>query len=408
MAININAKTTGVGGLETSADNSGNINIQSGGSTVMSVTSSGVAVTGSFSQNGAVYSTQPSFRNLIINGDMRIAQRNAGSADTIDVDGKYTLDRWKASSKSAPSFNRYTVQQVTDAPNNATYSLKVTSLVSYTLASDDYHMISQYIEGTNIAHLGFGTANAKTVTVSFYVKSSLTGNFGGSLRNSAGNRSYPFSYTIDSANTWEKKTVTIEGDTTGTWVTSTATGMILWLGLGVGSQYSGTAGAWSANNYFSTTGATSVVGTSGATWQITGVQLEVGSTATEFEHLPYDVELARCQRYFQKSWAQGTAVGTAISIDDLNAVQQSWGSSNSGGIAGQAFLLPVVMRATPTLLTYDTNLNQGKVTILYAGANGDVNISYNQISSNDSKFRVRMYANSAYGIVFAYTLTAEL
>jgi hypothetical protein len=299
MAININAKTTGVGGLETSADNSGNINIQSGGTTVMSVTSSGVAVTGSFSQNGAVYSTQPSFRNLIINGDMRIDQRNAGSANTINVDGEYTLDRWKASSRQAPTYNRFTVQQVTDAPDNAVNSLKVTSLVSYTLASDDYHMISQYIEGTNIAHLGFGTANAKTVTVSFYVKSSLTGAFGGSLRNSSGTRSYPFSYTIDSANTWEKKTITIEGDTTGTWVTSIATGMILWLGLGVGSQYSGTAGAWSANNYFSTTGATSVVGTSGATWQITGVQLEVGSTATDFENLPYDVSLARCQRYYQ-------------------------------------------------------------------------------------------------------------
>ena len=304
MAININAKTTGVGGLETSADNSGNINIQSGGSTVMSVTSSGVAVTGSFSQNGAVYSTQPSFRNLIINGDMRIDQRNAGSANTINVDGEYTLDRWKASSRQAPTYNRFTVQQVTDAPDNAVNSLKVTSLVSYTLASDDYHMISQYIEGTNIAHLGFGTANAKTVTVSFYVKSSLTGAFGGSLRNSSGTRSYPFSYTIDSANTWEKKTITIEGDTTGTWVTSIATGMILWLGLGVGSQYSGTAGAWSANNYFSTTGATSVVGTSGATWQITGVQLEVGSTATDFENLPYDVSLARCQRYYETGSAR--------------------------------------------------------------------------------------------------------
>ena len=276
-------------------------------------------------------------RNLIINGDMRIDQRNAGSANTINVDGEYTLDRWKASSRQAPTYNRFTVQQVTDAPDNAVNSLKVTSLVSYTLASDDYHIISQYIEGTNIAHLGFGTANAKTVTVSFYVKSSLTGTFGGSLRNSSGTRSYPFSYTIDSANTWEKKTITIEGDTTGTWVTSTATGMILWLGLGVGSQYSGTAGAWSANNYFSTTGTTSVVGTSGATWQVSLVQLEIGTEATPFEHRPYDMELARCQRYYHYIGDGTTTLlyGFVISTSNNFRLYQSD--------------FPVAMRANPTI-----------------------------------------------------------
>ena len=338
MAITINAKTSGAGGLETTADNTGNINIQSGGSTVMSISSTGVSVTGSFSQDGAVYSTQPSFRNLIINGDMRIDQRNGGSANTINVDGEYTLDRWKANSIQAPTYNRFTVQQVTDAPDNAINSLKVTSLVSYTVTSGDYHLMQQRIEGNNTAHLGWGTSAAKTVTLSFWVKSSLTGTFGGSVRNSAGTRSYPFTYAIASANTWEKKTITVTGDTTGTWDTDTTSGIIIYLGLGVGSTYSGTAGSWAGTNYLSATGATSVVGTSGATWQITNVQLEVGSTATDFENLPYDVQLQRCQRYYYKiAGLNGQGLGCV-------------GYVANSQVGTMTTTFPVQMRIRPTAL----------------------------------------------------------
>ena len=349
MAITINAKTSGAGGLETTADNTGNINIQSGGSTVMSISSTGVSVTGSFSQDGAVYSTQPSFRNLIINGDMRIDQRNGGSANTINVDGEYTLDRWKANSIQAPTYNRFTVQQVTDAPDNAINSLKVTSLVSYTVTSGDYHLMQQRIEGNNTAHLGWGTSAAKTVTLSFWVKSSLTGTFGGSVRNSAGTRSYPFTYAIASANTWEKKTITVTGDTTGTWDTGTTSGIIIFLGLGVGSTYSGTAGSWAGANYLSATGATSVVGTSGATWQITNVQLEVGSTATDFENLPVDVQLARCQRYFQKSFAYGQAPANGIYTYGSTFTCHTTSSGRGAWIH-----FPVQMRATPSVTIYGT------------------------------------------------------
>jgi hypothetical protein len=298
MAITINAKTSGAGGLETTADNTGNINIQSGGSTVMSISSTGVSVTGSFSQDGAVYSTQPSFRNRIINGNMVIDQRNAGaSVSTTPTDAIYTLDRWMAAFSTA---TRYTVQQNAGSvtpPTGFTNYLGVTSLAATSVGSSDYYFLQQIIEGFNVADLAWGTANAKTITLSFWVRSSLTGTFGGALTNGGQNRSYPFSYTISSANTWEQKTITIAGDTSGTWLTNNGAGIRLRIGLGIGSTFSGTAGSWSGSNFFSTTGATSVVGTSGATFYITGVQLEVGSTATDFEVLPYDVQLARCQRY---------------------------------------------------------------------------------------------------------------
>ena len=333
MAININAKTSGVGGLETTADNSGNINIQSGGSTVMSVTSSGVAVTGSFSQNGAVYSTQPSYRNLIINGDMRIDQRNAGSSVTATGAVPYTLDRWLA--YSSPT-SKFTVQQNAGSvtpPVGFTNYLGAVSSSSYSLNATDVFVINQNIEGLNIANLAWGTANAKTVTLSFQVYSSLTGTFGGVLRNSADNRSYPFTYSIASANTWTSISVTVAGDTSGTWLTNNGVGIRVSFGLGVGSTYSGTAGAWASTLYQGATGATSVVGTSGATFYITGVQLEVGSTATDFENLPYDVELARCQRYYYTGGS---------------------GSNKHGGLyAGSLYIgqvyFPTTMRATPTV-----------------------------------------------------------
>jgi len=335
MAININAKTSGVGGLETTADNSGNINIQSGGSTVMSVTSSGVAVTGSFSQNGAVYSTQPSFRNLIINGDMRIDQRNAGASVT-PVNAQYLTDRF---SSLLTQSSKFTAQQSSTAPSNFTKSLVITSSSAYSVLTGDAFGILQKIEGNNIAHLGWGTSDAKTVTLSFYVRSSLTGTFGGAILNEAVDRSYPFSYTISSADTWERKTITIVGDTTGTWDTDNTLGMQVHWGLGVGSTYSGTSGSWAGAYYLSATGATSVVGTSGATFYITGVQLEVGSTATDFENLPYDVSLARCQRYYYKE--QATFAGQYFAPN-------AYAIGTTSAFTFNTF--PVPMRTRPTAL----------------------------------------------------------
>ena len=233
-------------------------------------------------------------KNKIINGNMAIDQRNAGAAVT-PAEGAYTVDRWEAKQTTASKFS---VQQSTSSPPvGFTNYVRCTSLSAFSVGSSDQFGLRQIIEGLNHYDLDWGTSNAKTITISFWVRSSLTGTFGCALYNYAGDRSYPFTYAISSANTWEKKTVTVAGDTSGTWPTTSTAGIVLFFSLGSGSGVSGTAGAWSGSFLASVTGATSVVATSGATLDFTGVQLEVGSSATEFEHRPYTTELQLCQRY---------------------------------------------------------------------------------------------------------------
>ena len=283
------------------------------------------------------------FKNRIINGDMRIDQRNAGASLTITNTSAntYTLDRWYAYGAAASKFS---VQQnagsVTPPVGFINY-LGATSLAATSLGATDQYLLGQTIEGLNVADLGFGTANAKTFTVSFWVYSSLTGTFGGTFSNSAQNRSYPFTYTISVANTWEQKSITVVGDTSGTWLTTNGIGLKLFIGLGVGSTYSGTAGSWSSNTYTSATGATSVVGTSGATFYITGVQLEVGSSATGFEYNDYGSQLLKCQRYYQ-----------LISVSELILTA----GANYMGVSVPLF---AQMRTTPTTsaATGGTTLN---------------------------------------------------
>jgi len=235
-------------------------------------------------------------RNRIINGDMRIDQRNAGASVTSNASGVFCTDRWNTWEDTDGTA---TVQQSTTAPAGFVNSLLwTTGTADASLGATQYCMLQHRIEGNNIADLAWGTASAATVTLSFWVRSSLTGTFGGAFRNSAGDRSYPFTYTISAANTFEYKTITVAGDTTGTWLTNNNAGINVEFGLGVGSTYSGTAGAWAGALYLSATGATSVIGTAGATFYITGVQLEAGSVATPFEHRQYGQELALCQRYY--------------------------------------------------------------------------------------------------------------
>ena len=235
------------------------------------------------------------FKNRIINGAMVIDQRNAGASVT-PVNGAFTLDRWKARLSQT---SKYSVQQSSTTTTGFTKSLLATSLSAYSVGSGELFVLEQVVEGYNIADLAWGTASASPVTLLFWVRSSLTGTFGGSLSNSARDRSYPFSYTISAADTWEQKSVTIAGDTTGTWLTDSGKGIEVCFSLGSGSTYSGTANTWAAADYRSATGATSVVGTNGATFYITGVQLEKGSTATSFDYRPYGTELALAQRYYE-------------------------------------------------------------------------------------------------------------
>jgi hypothetical protein len=247
-------------------------------------------------------------RNRIINGDFRIDQRNAGASVTVLTTTGYTLDRWNLEVSQS---SKLSVQQNAGSvtpPAGFTNYLGITSLSAYSIGSGDYFALRQLIEGFNIADLAWGTADAKTITLSFWVRSSLTGTFGGGLKNGASNYNYPFSYTISSANTWEQKSITISGATSGTWITNNGIGVQVYLGLGVGSTYSATAGTWITTNVVSTTGATSVVGTNGATFYITGVQLEQNTSATPFERRLYNQELANCKRYYQKTYDIGTAL----------------------------------------------------------------------------------------------------
>ena len=262
-------------------------------------------------------------KNRIINGSMNISQYNGTSSVTPTANGTYVIDRWSARLTQA---SKYSTQQLSSSPpigfNNY---LGITSLSAYSVGSTDYFSIEQSIEGFNFQDLGFGTVNAKTFTLSFQVYSSLTGTFGGVFYNYSGTRCYPFSYTVSSANTWTTISITVAGDTTGTWNTGNAGACTVSFGLGAGSSVSGTAGSWGGTLYRSVTGATSVVGTNGATFYITGVQLEVGSSATGFEYVNYQTSLANCQRYFWKmsgnSGGNATfAAGQVYNSTDVRAV----------------------------------------------------------------------------------------
>jgi hypothetical protein len=239
------------------------------------------------------------FKNRLINGAMVIDQRNAGASVTNIAGYVYCLDRWVLGASQASKFTAQQNAGSVTPPEGFRNYLGATSSSAYTVGASEQFWVSQRIEGFNTADLMWGTASAKTVTLSFWVRSSLTGTFGGAINNSDFNRSYPFSYTISSANTWEQKTVTIAGDTTGTWLTTNGIGMLVNFSIGTGATSSGTAGAWAAGFFASATGAVSVVGTNGATFYITGVQLEKGSTATSFDYRPYGTELVLCQRYYQ-------------------------------------------------------------------------------------------------------------
>jgi hypothetical protein len=309
-------------------------------------------------------------KNRCINGDMRIDQRNAGASVT-PTNTQYTVDRWQGILTAA---SKFTVQQNAGSvtpPAGFTNYLGCTSSSAYSVGSGDIFGVGQQIEGYNIADLGWGTANAKTVTLSFWVRSSLTGTFGGSLNAVNDARSYPFSYTISSANTWQQISVTIAGDTTGTWNTTNGAGIRVFFNLGTGSTYSGTVNTWAGASYFAPTGATSVVGTNGATFYITGVQLEVGSSATGFEYRQYGQELALCQRYYQTSFPIGTA--PAQNAGGTGAIYCEGQAASSPASCQVVF--PVQMRTTPsTFTTYNPSAANANWRNLTASSDITVNL----------------------------------
>ena len=280
------------------------------------------------------------FKNRIINGGMVIDQRNAGaSVATASAAKSFAVDRFAFQvTQNAKFTGQQNSGAMTPAAGFNNY-LGCVSTSAYSVASTDYFNVKQDVEGYNTADLAWGTANAQTVTLSFKVYSSLTGTFGGAIYNADGSRSYPFSYSIPVANTWTTISITIVGDTggSGTWNTTNSIGITVNFSMGTGTTYSGTAGAWAGTYYASATGAVSVVGTSGATFYITGVQLEKGSTATSFDFRDYGRELAMCQRYFSI-------------INDWYVRAYNIG----GSYIGAPMTLPATMRTTPTVTVVGT------------------------------------------------------
>jgi hypothetical protein len=306
------------------------------------------------------------FRNRLINPGMVIDQRNAGASVTPST-GTYTVDRWRV---FASQSSKLTAQQNAGSvtpPSGYTNYLGMTSSSAYSVISSDLFLLQQFVEGFNSADLAWGTASAQSVTLSFWVRNSLTGTFGVNLQNSAGDTSYSTTYTVSSADTWEQKTITIPGPTSGTWLTTNGKGIVLSFVIGVGSAGVPPANnVWQSANYYGAVGAQSLVGTSGATFYITGVQLEAGSVATPFERRPYGTELALCQRYhvqFNRLQSANTAIGSGIQTS----------TTTGGGMVP----LPVTMRTTPTA----SGVLSSTDTFAYFTTATVTNINYTQCAS---------------------------
>ena len=319
-------------------------------------------------------------RNKIINGAMEIDQRNGGASVTINTaSDAYSVDRFLGAGQIADGV--FTLQQSTTAPTGFKNSLVATvTTADASIGAAQYYLISQKIEGFNCSDLAFGTASAKTVTLSFWVRSSVTGTFSGALANGAYNRSYPFTYTISSANTFEYKTVTIAGDTTGTWLTDNGIGLRIYWNLGSGVDNTGTAGAWVGAGNIGADSTVALISTLNATFYLTGVQLEVGSVATPFERRLIDQELAMCQRYYQ--------VQPDILVSSYNG---------TSGTIYNDFMLPVTLRATPTAaITTPVYLNASSLAI-------------NSASTSRVRFSL-VVSSTGYGAAYGQTTTfnAEL
>ena len=312
-------------------------------------------------------------RNLVHNGAMLVNQKGSSA---ITLSGLTpNIDRFTAYKSNGGT---QTVEQSTDGPEGFKNSLKVTNTgADSSVASGDRVAIIHRCEGQHISHLEWGTSNAKTVTLSFYVKSSITGTHGGAFGNGSDNRAYPFTYTISSADTWERKTITVAGDTTGTWATDNTRSLQIAWGLGVGSTNSGTAGAWESADRNSATGATTgFLTTANATWYLTGVQLEIGQNETSFEHEPYERTLAKCQRYYQKNTNPGTT-----------------SYPSSGGYARGHYLFPVQMRADPDMSFTDSG----------SGGSAIANVT-----NVDGFYRTYGSLGASEAGTFTYTSDAEL
>ena len=342
-------------------------------------------------------------RNLIINGAMNVAQRSPNVA--VNIPGGKTVtdvDRFGQWTKTADA-NWKSAQQVYDAPADFQFSRKITSLAANTIEAGTYHTVRYAVEGYDAAQLNCGLSSAKTVTLSFYVKSSLTGTFGLNFTNGANNRSYPTTYTISNPNDWERKTITVTLDTSGTWLKTNGVGLEINWHLAIGSSYStSTLNQWQGNWRFPSS-ATDILATNGATWQLTGVQLEVGNIATSFEHRSFVDELRMCQRYYEKTYPYTIVPGAASYFSGCYTSRDGTASSV---VRYYPVNYKVTKRASPDITIYNPQ----------TGATGSCRLdsgTYSAAPSSPEDSRMMIYSNtgsppSHYGIFFHYTLDAEM
>jgi hypothetical protein len=391
----LNQNTTGSAATVTTTINSGVVaTTQTSGdnSTKVATTAYVNAITGTSGITG--------FKNRIINGAMVIDQRSAGASSTTPTVGAGTYSSVDRFAYVVSQASKFTMQQTPSATETGFATRVAAGFSNYlactvgasanvTVGTSDYFQIYQPIEGLNVSDLAWGSANAKTVTLSFLVYSSVTGTFGGAVRNGSFNRSYPFTYSIPTANTWTSISITIAGDTSGTWFTTNGIGIIVGFNLGSGTTSSATAGAWTAGNYGSATGAVSPITTNSATFYITGVQLEKGSTATSFDYRPYGTELALCQRYFRKTDPSGS-YGEG-SIFGYNTTNQS---------IGQAIPFPVQMRSTPTIAFGGTWVVTNATHLLLGGGQSSY-LAYLSVTSTGA---AQAFGNASGFITFSSEL----
>jgi hypothetical protein len=354
-----------------------------------------------------------SMKNRIINGAMVIDQRNAGASITPTTDGTYSVDRWCIRLTAASKLSMQQNAGSVTPPAGFVNYLGITSTSSYSASSTDIFALSQIIEGYNMADLAWGTASAKAVTLSFWVYSSKTGQFGGSLFGNPANYSYPFSYTISSANTWTQISINIAGPTGGTgWTQTNGAGIYLNLDLGNGSSRQGTAGAWASGQCWGATGDTSIVATSGATFYITGVQLEVGSSATSFDYRQYGQELALCQRYYEKSYNDADIAGASGKNGYCVSTIGANSNNVTAGAAYSAVHFKVTKRTQPTITIYGFS---GASTNVSNGSSG-VDLGTNSGGLNSSGINNFSLANlsggslttATYAVIWHFVASAEL
>ena len=349
--------------------------------------------------------TPMSHRNMIINGAMKIAQR-ATSVTSTNSTSYHTVDRFNFRGGAT---GVYTIEQSTDAPANFKNSTKITVTTPDTsIPSTSRYWVSTYLEGNDISHLNLGTSDAQQFTLSFYVKSSLTGTFSGGFTNNDWNRAYAFEYNISSANTWERKEITLTGDTSGTWLTTSSIGIRIMWSLGWGVDRDQSAGAWTANGNVAVIDAVQVIATNAATFQITGVQLELGSNATPFEHRSFGDELRRCQRYYEKSYDYGMAVGTS-SENGMIMGSGSSGTATTAYLAGYVHYITTKRIESGTLTIYDQDGTSGKCTVTQRGVSTNSNNPINPSMKSEKGFSLdRSSGDNSSHIKVHFTYDCEL